>query len=306
MISTACSRSSSSSGFHYVSQEGSAPELTRSGLYGDTPQELAAEFQDYADGTRLHNNQLNILISPDVNQRNFSDDELRRITEKHLQNLGLENNPHIAYIHRNTAHPHVHILVSRADAQKSVYKDSYIGQRAEQSINSICKDLGLENARESVRELRQSLFRNLQQQARESVSLEHLNRRLQNRDIRVEAVYKPNGKDIQGYRVHSGSQSFKLSEVNRELSKNLTTQLSRNAETVNQAISRTISHGGNDKALDILGKSIGHGLSKGANLTSDVTKAVSMASNPVSLCTSIVQATVVQTIVRGMDWGMER
>lgn len=306
MISTACSRASSPSGFNYVSQEGNAQELTRSGLCGDTPQELDAEFKGYAEGTRLQNNQLNILISPDVNQSDFSDSELLDITEKHLQNLGLENNPHIAYVHRNTDHPHVHILVSRADAQKHVCKDSYIGQRAKQSINAICKDLGLENARESVRELRQSLSRNIQIQARESVSLEQLNRRLSNKDIRVEAVYKTNGKNIQGYRVHAGARSFKLSEVNRGLSQNLTSQLSRNAETVNQAISRTISHGGNDKALEMLSKHIGHGISKGANLVSDVTKAVSMASNPVSLCSSIVQATAVKVVVRGMDWGMER
>lgn len=303
MISTGASRGSSAGGFEYISQGGQADEISRNQLLGDTPQELDKEFKSYADNhDRLQNNQLNILLSPDGNQQDFSNEEFREMVENHLHNLKLENHPHIAYVHRNTENPHVHILVSRVNQDNQVYKDNFISKRCQQSAERLAKEYGLQTAREVSKSFKAELGLSIRVQLRESVSLEQLNKRLSNKDIRVEAVYKTNGKDIQGYRVHAGERSFKLSEVDRNLSKTLGKQLETNHGIVKEAISKTLSRGGNDKALEIISKGIGKPLSKGANLASDITKAISSVSNPVSLSLSVVKAAT-HIISRGMDRG---
>lgn len=292
MISTAVSRSSSSAGFEYVMNEQKGEELCRNGLCGDTPHELEKEFREYAErNPHLQNNQINIVLSPDKNQSDFSNDKLRELTEKHLKNLGLEKQPYIAWVHRDTPDKHVHILVSRSDGTGRVCKDNFIGRNAVQSANQLARENYQYTAQEVVASLKQEIKIHIQEALKESPTIEHLNKSLKSHGIKLEPVYRGKTNEVQGFKVHSGEHHFKLSEVDRGLSKTIQSTLGNNQEMVKEA-AQLFKNGANMpiKAENAIMNLLNRAAKEipGAHMAMSAFSLISSASNPVSLAKNIV------------------
>lgn len=238
MISTAKCRVSSAKGFDYIQQKGKATELARNDLVGQTPQELNREFNQLAEyRPNLKNNQINIIISPDIAQRDFSNSELKEILDKHLKNMNLENHPYIATVHRNTKNPHIHCLIARIDRDNNVYKDNFISLRSQESAHKISQELGLTNPIEKNKLRKKEVATKIKQALKTSTSVNDLNKLLVKDRISIEPVYKTKNKEIQGYRVSIDDKSLKLSQIDRKLPQELTLQLEQNKLNMNPDIS---------------------------------------------------------------------
>jgi len=307
MISTAVSRASSRSGFDYVLNEEKGEELCRNGLLGDSGQELENEFREYAQkNVRLQNNQINLILSPDKNQSDFTNDQLRELTQKHLKNLGLEKQPYIACVHTNTADKHVHILVSRADGTGHVSKDNFIGQKAVESANQLARESYQYTAQQSVSMVKADIKQAITEALKESPNIEHLNKSLANNGIVLEPIYKGKTTQIQGFKVHSGEHHFKLSQVDRGLSKSIQRTLSQNNEIVKEAAQLFKDRGSLPVKAENAIMNVLNRVAKEMPGTSTVLSAVnimSSVSNPVSLAKSIINVAC-HVMDRGMGMSM--
>ena len=68
---------------------------------------------------------LKVSVSPQ--DANLSNRTFRKIGEKVLERLGYENVPFVIYRHNDTAHPHIHIILSRVGFDGKLTSDSFDG-----------------------------------------------------------------------------------------------------------------------------------------------------------------------------------
>lgn len=160
MISKAKSiRCSKAAILYIMDDKGQAKEVYRNLLPGETAKEIFNELRlTQKSNTRCNKNTYSIVLSPSK-EVSFSKDKIEELTVKHMENLGLKNNQWIAYLHKSTQVPHIHIIANRIGFDGIAHKDNYISKKAQTSAHSIAKELGLTTAREiGVRRLRERLY----------------------------------------------------------------------------------------------------------------------------------------------------
>ena len=81
-----------------------------------------------ARNKRIRNPQLHVTIS--LKGKEMSQDDLVRLGQDWLTRMGYGDNPYLIYYHKNTEHPHIHIVSSRVDSQGQKIDDSFEKERA--------------------------------------------------------------------------------------------------------------------------------------------------------------------------------
>lgn len=160
MVSKAKSIKCSKAAILYIMDDkGLAEEVHRNLLPGETAKEILSELRlAQKSNTRCHKNTYSIVLSPSKEVR-FSKDKIEDLTVKHMENLGLKNNQWIAYLHKSTQVPHIHIIANRIGFDGVVHKDNFISKKAQTSAHKIAEELGLTTARKiGARRLRERLY----------------------------------------------------------------------------------------------------------------------------------------------------
>jgi len=234
MISKAKSVRGSIAGIDYImKEEKNAYELCRNDLIGANGKEILEEFrQTQTLNSTCKNNTLSIVLSPN-NDQTHSAQELRKYTQKHLENLGLKDHQYIAYVHQNTKATHIHIIANRIDYSGKSLNDSYIGFKAQHSAESIAKEYDLTTAREIRKErqieysksrdiapsIKAEIYHNHNIAVKQSRTFQEYMKHMQDKGLTIEPTINKGGK-LQGFRIHdkANNLSFKASEVNRNCS----------------------------------------------------------------------------------------
>lgn len=84
---------------------------------------------------RIRKKQMHAIIS--WKGKTVSKQDLCRIGEEWLKQMGYANNPYIIYFHNNTANSHIHIITPRIDSKGMKINDSFEKQRAVSCLNQI-------------------------------------------------------------------------------------------------------------------------------------------------------------------------
>lgn len=225
MISKAKSVRGSSQAIDYIlNDKGLAIELDRNGLVGNDGKEILQELRMVqAENRNCQNNTMSIVLSPDAEQMNFSQDELRKMLHDHLDTLGLRNNQWIATVHNSTNNPHIHIIANRIGFDGKALNDSFISKKAQNSAERIAQKLGLNTAREielsrqtNTKELKKEIEKCMIDCKSKSNTFEEFTDLMRSRGYEVKPSYNKQGVMF-GMRIDSGDNSFKLSEINRNM-----------------------------------------------------------------------------------------
>ena len=201
-----------------------------------TPTEVAKEFKLFQDfNERCERNSFSFVISPTIEDgKNLSQEQLASINKSFLEEMKLQDHQHIAFVHENTEHKHIHLYVNRIDYSGHAYNDQFISNRAAHVAEGIAQEMGLQTAKE-VQQLRR---RERQVERPEMERIKHLaHATLQQREVnaveqfvsafneagaeeglRAEAYNNKKGQ-FQGLRFYAGEEKFKASEIDRSLSK---------------------------------------------------------------------------------------
>lgn len=260
MVSKAKSVRGSIAGIDYImKEEKNAYELCRNDVIGENGKEILSEFREtQALNSTCQNNTISIVLSPNNDQLHNAQ-ELRKFTEKHLENLGLKEHQYIAYVHQNTKATHIHIIANRIDYSGKALNDSYIGLKAQQSAESIAQENGLKTAKEVMREKRLKLsqetsinqtvksdiYHKHNISVKESKTFQEYMQHMQAKGLKIEPTINKGGK-LQGFRIFDTKNniSFKASEINRNCS--LSTMIKKgmsfeNLSMQNLGVSRSFS-----------------------------------------------------------------
>lgn len=156
MVSKAKSVRGSAESIDYIlsdKEKGQSLILDSNGLAGENGNEMISEMRFVQQSnTNCHNNCISIVLSPS-DEKKFTTQELKELTQDHLKNLGLDKNQYIATVHESTEKPHVHIFVNRIDSNGHALNDSHIHLKAHESANKLAIDRGLKTAKERSEEL---------------------------------------------------------------------------------------------------------------------------------------------------------
>lgn len=225
MISKAKSVRGSSQAINYIlDDKGLAIELDRNGLVGNDGESILKEFRVVQQTNRnCQNNTISIVLSPDAEQMKFSHDELRVMLHDHLDSLGLRNNQWIATVHNSTENQHIHIIANRIDSDGKALNDSFISKKAQESAERIAQSMGLKSAKEielqrktETKGLKKEIEKSILECKAKSNSFDEFCGLMKAKGYEVKPNYNKQGV-IFGMRIDSGSNSFKLSEINRDI-----------------------------------------------------------------------------------------
>lgn len=84
------------------------------------------------------------VISPSVF---LSNEELRELAQEYAIRMGFENHQWYAVAHRNTGHPHIHMITNRVGFDGKLLSDSFIGDRSGKVAEQISKQKGWKQIR---------------------------------------------------------------------------------------------------------------------------------------------------------------
>jgi hypothetical protein len=125
--------------------EGERARVLGHNLSGDSAREWKREFEDVAKQRKeiaKPVKKISISFKPEEADKLNAFDKLA-IAQDYLQKNGYENSPFIVTEHRDTDHPHVHILTSRVDYDGKLVKEWQERIRARKWAQSIEKEYGL-------------------------------------------------------------------------------------------------------------------------------------------------------------------
>lgn len=246
MVSVANATKGSIQAIDYImNDKGQAVELDRNFVMGENGQEILSEFREVQSlNTRCEKNTYSIVLSPDASQLKFSNDELLKLTQDHLKNLGLENNQYIAYVHNSTNNQHVHIIANRIDFEGKAHKDNLISKRAQESAEKLAKERGLFTAKEitqmkrdMTKDLRKEISQAYTQCRNKATSIAHFQELMHNKGYDVNLTINKQG-NVQGFRIdeRQTGQSFKASEIGKNVRiADLNKKIEENKQIINQA-----------------------------------------------------------------------
>jgi len=246
MVGLAKATKGSTQAIDYImNDKGEAVELTRNYVMGENGQEVLAEFREVQRlNTRCENNTYTLVLSPDASQAKLSQEELLKLTQDHLKNLGLENHQYIAYVHNSTKSQHIHIIANRIGFDGKAHSDSNIHLKAHESADKLAKERGFHTAKEITQmkramtaDLRKEIHQAYTQCKKKSVSMDDFERLMSEKGYDVKMGLNKQGK-IQGFRINERQtgQSFKASEIGSNVRlADLTKSIETNKKTIEEA-----------------------------------------------------------------------
>lgn len=84
---------------------------------------------------RIKNPQLHVTIS--LKGKEMNEEELVQLGKDWLKRMGYGENPYLIYYHKNTEHPHIHIVTSRVDSQGQKIDDSFEKERSVKTLREL-------------------------------------------------------------------------------------------------------------------------------------------------------------------------
>ena len=227
MISKANATKGSPQAIDYImNDKGQAEEIDRNLLAGENGKEVLAEMREIQSlNSRCENNTYSIVLSPDASQINFSNEELRKLTQDHLKNLGLENHQYIAYAHNSTENQHIHIIANRIDMNGKAHNDSMISRKAQESAQSLAQERGLFTAKEikqmkqePTKELRAQIRKNYNLCASQSKTFDQFKSKMHSKGYDINLTINKQ-KEIQGFKIldRQSGLEFKASDIGKEV-----------------------------------------------------------------------------------------
>jgi hypothetical protein len=232
-------------------------------IVSETPHQVAKEFKLFQQlNQRCERNSFSFVLSPTINDgKKLSSEQLETINKAFLEKMNLQDHQYIAFVHKNTAHKHIHLYVNRIDYTGKAYDDQFISNRSAHVAEGIAKDMGLKTAKEvqqgrskerhvehpEMEYIKELAKATLAQQGVNSVSkfVNSFNQAGFEAGLRAEAYNNKNGS-FQGLRFYAGEHRFKASQIDRSLSK-------QNIENHFQQITSSIKK---EKYLEVNGSSM--------------------------------------------------
>ncbi len=208
-------------------QEKEAEVVLKEHLAGDTPKQIADEFQIIqSQNDRCTKNTLSFVVSPTVKDgKELTHRDLEKIAQRFIKEMKLQNHQAIGFVHRDKQHTHIHIYANRISLTGETYKDNFIGKRSQIAADNVAKQLGLTRVREVQQEKQQALnWQRLvigkhHQQVMETrpKSLDEYISKMKTCNVKViPSINKSN--QLQGFRFEYKGANLKGSEVHRSMS----------------------------------------------------------------------------------------
>lgn len=227
--------------FNYVINDEKGYELDRNLISGNNSKEIYEDFNIYLDqNQRAQNKLFSIVLSPSLeDSQNLKNSELKDLTKKLLNDLGIDSNkqPYIAFVHTEKKHKHIHVLVSRVKADGKLISDHHIGKKAQHSAHNIAiennlvsaKNVMIENIKQNERlvEEKNKIFSNLKDNIYQKhlivmktkpVYFEDYQSKMLKQGISIQKTINKQGL-VQGHRFIDlkSNKSFKASEIHRKM-----------------------------------------------------------------------------------------
>lgn len=171
--------------FRYVFDEDKGYELLRNKLSGETPLDIYNEMKIIQNlNQRSTNKLMSLVISPHVDDgQNLSKKELRQVTKDFLKELRIDpyQAQFFAFVHTETAHRHIHILLNRVKEDGKLIADHHIGKLAQWAAHNTAlghnlisaKQIHIEKIREAEKPIQElkNLRKEIYQKHLEAINL---------------------------------------------------------------------------------------------------------------------------------------
>lgn len=226
MVSKAKSVRGSAQSIDYIMSDkemGDALILDSNGLAGENGNEMLSEMRFIQQSnTNCKNNCVSIVLSPS-DEKKFTTEELKKLTQDHLKNLGLDKNQYLATVHESTGQQHIHIFANRIDSNGKALNDSNIHLKAHESANKLAEERSLKTAKEiaegkeiSTKPKREIIFKSYEESKACSKTFEGFKSEMDKRGISV--IESRNNKgELQGLKFtdKKSLETFKASDIKK-------------------------------------------------------------------------------------------
>lgn len=224
---TSISHTGASMGYGW-NEEKDAEVVYREHLAGDNPKEITQEFKIIqSQNQRCKKNTLSFILSPTIKDgQKLMNRDLKRMTERFVKEMKLQERQAIAFVHRDKQHIHVHLYVNRIGFDGKAYKDNYIGKRSQVAAEQVAKQMGLTTVKEVQQEKLNEIqnIRNEIKRMHEKViedmkpkDFDQYIKYMKQRNVAViPSITKSN--QLRGFRFEYKGQNLKGSEVHRSMS----------------------------------------------------------------------------------------
>ncbi|NJB82072.1 relaxase/mobilization nuclease domain-containing protein [Wenyingzhuangia aestuarii] len=198
-------------------------------LHSHLPTEISKEFKLFQDqNTNCKKNTFSFIISPTIEDgKKMNESDFEKVCKLFLKELKLDQHQAVGYIHNDKNHKHVHLYVNRISFEGKAFDAWRIGKRSQVAAKNVALQMGLTTV-DQVKEQKQEntkLIRGEIKSIHDLVmkqrprSLKDYIKKMKNNNVIVKPVINKQNK-LQGFRYEYNKQSFKGSEVHRNMSIN--------------------------------------------------------------------------------------
>lgn len=233
MVGKAKSIGHTSNAINYGKDKLNAEEISRHNVIGNTGLEIENEFKVYQNlnsNTRL--NTFSVVLSPEPEDgRRLTSLDFKEICESYLEKMNLQEHQHIAFLHKDREHAHLHLYVNRIDNCGKAYNDSFLGKKTWEKATEISKERGLISARDkmlqnieknrnNLKEIKAEIYKKHQEVLKQNPQgFQDYIKQMNLKGLEVQPSIDLRG-EIRGFRIlHKETKNdFKASECHRSMS----------------------------------------------------------------------------------------
>ncbi len=131
----------------YLTQKEKVSEIKTINLCGESNQEILREFEAQASlSQRCEKPYVHISVNfdPEKEGLTIKNAEMFEYTKKYLEKMGLAEHQAVMTAHKDTVHPHVHVLVNRVQDDGLAWSDSHNYKRSVEAIAETSKEFEYE------------------------------------------------------------------------------------------------------------------------------------------------------------------
>ncbi|EKT3957198.1 TPA: relaxase/mobilization nuclease domain-containing protein [Flavobacterium psychrophilum] len=233
MVGKAKSIGHTSNAVDYGKDKPNSQEISRNKLIGNSGYDIEQEFKVYQNlNSNAKFNTISVVLSPDPKDgRRLTNADYKEITNSYLEKMNLQENQHIAYVHRDRDHTHIHVYINRIDDKGKAYNDSFISKKTQHIVAEIAKEKGLISARDKMyqninkqnshlKEIKTEIFKKHQTVLKNNPgTFSKYKDEMKKLGLEVKPTINKQG-EIQGFRIidTETKNDFKASEINRSMS----------------------------------------------------------------------------------------
>jgi len=214
----------------YICQKKGAEVLVAEGVRGYDFRLMAEDFyrqQQTRPGKGKAGAHIILSFHPDDNP---SDELMQELAEEYLSRMELLNTQAAIVKHKDTRHPHLHIVVNMVDNDGKAISDSWIGLRGKRVAQQLTQEYTLTpairknldqtnlQALNDAEATKYEIYQAIREILPKCKTLESLEFRLLLKGVETKYKYKGQTKDKQGISFKKGHLSFKGSEIDRAFS----------------------------------------------------------------------------------------